>query len=71
MNPYEIFKLYAKDNDSLDYNGFGRLLDHLEIKLIGDKRRELFVRFTSKDRLTMGYKEFEACYAIIKVRAPA
>jgi hypothetical protein len=27
--------------DGLDYNAFCKLLDHLEIQLIGDKKREL------------------------------
>eukprot|EP00798_Chlamydomonas_sp_ICE-L_P022354 gene22354-29449_t len=66
LNPFQIFKLYAKDESGLGYVDFCQLLDHLEIKLVGDKRREMFANYTSKTRKKMGYKEFEACYKKIQ-----
>ncbi|GAX81306.1 hypothetical protein CEUSTIGMA_g8737.t1 [Chlamydomonas eustigma] len=67
LKPYQIYNLYSDDNDGLKYAGFVRLLDHLEIKINYDKRRELFARFCGKDD-TLGYKEFEMVYATIQAQ---
>lgn len=35
MKPYEIYKIYSKEDMGLDYNGFCGMLDNLEVKMIG------------------------------------
>lgn len=67
LKPYQIFALYAeKKSNSLKYEpGFIKLLDHLGVKMNGEKRRQLFVRYSGEDA-RMSYKEFETCYEAIQ-----
>jgi hypothetical protein len=67
LKPYQIYALYAeKKSNSLRYDpGFLKLLDHLGVKMNGEKKRQLFVRYSGEDAL-MSYKEFESCYEAIQ-----
>lgn len=41
---YVIFKQYAGDDGTLDYDEFGRMLERFDIKMIEERRRRLFAR---------------------------
>ncbi|GFH31821.1 uncharacterized protein HaLaN_30938, partial [Haematococcus lacustris] len=67
LSAYQIYALYADEaGEGLDYASFCALLDHLEIQLVGDQRRELFTKFDTSGDRKIGFKEFEACYSQIQ-----
>ncbi|GFH32319.1 uncharacterized protein HaLaN_31521, partial [Haematococcus lacustris] len=67
LSAYQIYALYADEaGEGLDYASFCALLDHLEIQLVGDQRRELFTKFDTSGDRKIGFKEFEACYGQIQ-----
>lgn len=44
MEPYPIFKLYAGDDEELNYDEFCALLDRFDIEMIEDRRRMFFAK---------------------------
>eukprot|EP00955_Chlamydomonas_euryale_P067975 359985-Chlamydomonas_euryale.AAC.3 len=48
LKPFDVYRIYANGDQGLDFNGFCGLLDNLGIKMLTDKRQELFARFTNK-----------------------
>lgn len=66
MTPFDIFTMYAGEDQELDYEEFSEMLDKFEIKMVEDKRRELFVSVDKNGDGVMGYSEFEQAWGIIQ-----
>jgi hypothetical protein len=66
MTPFDIFNMYAGEDQELDYEEFSEMLNKFEIKMVEDKRRELFVSVDKSGDGVMGYSEFEEAWTIIQ-----
>ena len=66
VEPYTIFKNYAGEDEELDLEDFENLLASLEVKMIPEKRKALFVQVDVSGDGIVNYQEFEQAWVILQ-----
>ena len=66
VEPYTIFKNFAGEDEELALEEFEALLASLEVKLIPEKRKALFVQIDVSGDGVVNYQEFEQAWGILQ-----
>lgn len=66
VEPYTIFKNFAGEDEELNLEEFEALLASLEVKLIPEKRKALFVQIDTSGDGVVNYQEFELAWDILQ-----
>ena len=66
VEPYTIFKNYAGEDEELDLEDFENLLASLEVNMIPEKRKALFVQVDVSGDGIVNYQEFEQAWVLLQ-----
>jgi len=64
--PFDVFKLHAGEDDSMNFEEFSALLDRFDIEMIESKRRLVFNRMDMDGSGAIKYKELESAWEFIQ-----
>eukprot|EP00217_Crustomastix_stigmatica_P012446 CAMPEP_0183813696 /NCGR_PEP_ID=MMETSP0803_2-20130417/53578_1 /TAXON_ID=195967 /ORGANISM="Crustomastix stigmata, Strain CCMP3273" /LENGTH=3001 /DNA_ID=CAMNT_0026058553 /DNA_START=104 /DNA_END=9106 /DNA_ORIENTATION=- len=66
LQPFDVYSMYAGEDQLMDYEEFSEMLDRFDVKMVEDKRRELFVSCDKDGSGSMDYSEFEAAWGTLQ-----